>query len=103
MRKLGELVAVGEKLLVAQGGFHGLGNTRFKSSINRAPQQSSAGSKGEHRVLQLELTLIADVGLLGMPNAGKSSLIRAVSSAKTTCSRLSFYYFGAKFRCRQCR
>ncbi|MCK5354244.1 MAG: GTPase ObgE [Methyloprofundus sp.] len=80
--KLGDLTQVGEKLLVVQGGFHGLGNTRFKSSINRAPQQASTGSKGEQRILQLELTLIADVGLLGMPNAGKSSLIRAVSSAK---------------------
>ncbi len=80
--KLGDLMLVGEKLLVAQGGFHGLGNTRYKSSINRAPQKSSMGSKGEHRILQLELTLIADVGLLGLPNAGKSSLIRAVSSAK---------------------
>jgi GTP-binding protein len=59
----------------------GLGNTRFKSSINRAPQKASKGSEGEHRVLMLELTLIADVGLLGMPNAGKSSLIRSVSSA----------------------
>ncbi len=78
---LGELVKEGETLLVAQGGFHGLGNTRFKSSINRAPQIASKGSDGEHRLLNLELTLIADVGLLGMPNAGKSSLIRAVSSA----------------------
>jgi GTPase involved in cell partitioning and DNA repair len=59
--KLGELMLVDEKLLVAQGGFHGLGNTRFKSSINRAPQRASLGSKGEHRILQLELTLIADV------------------------------------------
>jgi GTP-binding protein len=75
------LTRLGQTLLVAQGGFHGLGNTRFKSSINRAPQKASKGTPGEHRQLRLELTLIADVGLLGMPNAGKSSLIRAVSSA----------------------
>ena len=78
---IGDLTKIGETLLVAQGGFHGLGNTRFKSSINRAPQKASKGSEGEHRRLNLELTLIADVGLLGMPNAGKSSLIRAVSAA----------------------
>ncbi len=78
---LGDLTKEGQTLLVAQGGFHGLGNTRFKSSINRAPQKASKGTPGEHRLLNLELTLIADVGLLGMPNAGKSSLIRAVSSA----------------------
>lgn len=78
---IGDLLQVGETLLVAQGGFHGLGNTRFKSSINRAPRKASKGTPGEHRQLNLELTLIADVGLLGMPNAGKSSLIRAVSSA----------------------
>jgi GTPase len=78
---IGDLTKVGETLLVAKGGFHGLGNTRFKSSINRAPQKASKGSEGEHRMLNLELTVIADVGLLGMPNAGKSSLIRAVSSA----------------------
>jgi len=78
---IGDLTGVGETLLVAKGGFHGLGNTRFKSSINRAPQKASKGTPGEHRRLNLELTLIADVGLLGMPNAGKSSLIRAVSSA----------------------
>jgi GTPase len=78
---IGEITKTGETLLVAQGGFHGLGNTRFKSSINRAPQHASKGSEGEHRLLNLALTLIADVGLLGMPNAGKSSLIRAVSSA----------------------
>ncbi|MFA5983544.1 MAG: Obg family GTPase CgtA [Methylococcaceae bacterium] len=80
--EIGDLTHAGQVLLVAQGGFHGLGNTRFKSSINRAPQFASKGSKGEHRRLGLELTLIADVGLLGMPNAGKSSLIRAVSSAR---------------------
>jgi GTPase len=78
---IGDLTKVGDTLLVAKGGFHGLGNTRFKSSINRAPQKASKGTEGEHRMLNLELTLIADVGLLGMPNAGKSSLIRAVSSA----------------------
>jgi GTPase len=78
---IGDLTKIDETLLVAKGGFHGLGNTRFKSSINRAPQKASKGTEGEHRMLNLELTLIADVGLLGMPNAGKSSLIRAVSSA----------------------
>ncbi|MGZ8185929.1 MAG: Obg family GTPase CgtA [Methylobacter sp.] len=78
---IGDLTEIGQTLLVAKGGFHGLGNTRFKSSINRAPQKASKGTEGEHRRLNLELTLIADVGLLGMPNAGKSSLIRAVSSA----------------------
>ncbi|MGR9085582.1 MAG: Obg family GTPase CgtA [Gammaproteobacteria bacterium] len=79
---IGDLTEAGETLLVAKGGFHGLGNTRFKSSVNRAPQKATKGSEGEHRTLHLELTLIADVGLLGMPNAGKSSLIRAVSSAR---------------------
>lgn len=78
---IGDLTELGQTLLVASGGFHGLGNTRFKSSINRAPQKASKGTPGEHRELRLELTLIADVGLLGMPNAGKSSLIRSVSSA----------------------
>jgi GTP-binding protein len=78
---IGDLTEIGQTLLVAQGGFHGLGNTRFKSSINRAPQKASKGTEGEHRRLKLELTLIADVGLLGMPNAGKSSLIRSVSAA----------------------
>ena len=69
-------------MLIARGGFHGLGNTRYKSSTNRAPRQCSAGSKGEQFDLHLELKLIADVGLLGMPNAGKSTLIRAVSAAR---------------------
>ena len=79
---LGDLSVSGQQLVVAQGGFHGLGNTRFKSSTNRAPRQTTPGSEGESRSLKLELKVLADVGLLGLPNAGKSTLIRSVSSAK---------------------
>lgn len=79
---LGDLAENGQRMLVAQGGFHGLGNARFKSSTNRAPRQTSPGSEGEMRNLRLELKVLADVGLLGLPNAGKSTFIRAVSSAK---------------------
>ncbi len=79
---IGDLTKAGQRLLVAQGGFHGLGNTRYKSSTNRAPRQSSSGSEGEARTLRLELKVLADVGLLGMPNAGKSTFIRSVSAAK---------------------
>lgn len=79
---LGDLKTAGEKLLVARGGFHGLGNTRFKSSVNRAPRQFTKGKPGEIRQLKLELKVLADVGLLGLPNAGKSTFIRSVSAAK---------------------
>ncbi len=79
---LGDLTKHGQKLKVAQGGFHGLGNARFKSSTNRTPRQKSNGTPGEIRNLKLELMLLADVGLLGMPNAGKSTFIRSVSAAK---------------------
>ncbi|MFB9886613.1 Obg family GTPase CgtA [Balneatrix alpica] len=79
---LGDLVEAGQRLKVAQGGFRGLGNTRFKSSTNQAPRQTTKGSLGESRNLKLELKVLADVGLLGLPNAGKSTFIRAVSSAK---------------------
>jgi len=79
---IGDLVHDGQQLIVARGGFHGLGNVRFKSSTNRAPRQSKPGTPGERHQLRLELKLLADVGLLGLPNAGKSTLISAVSSAR---------------------
>ena len=78
---LGDLINDGDKLCVAKGGFHGLGNERYKSSVNRAPRQTSKGSLGEEFDLHLEMNLLADVGLLGLPNAGKSTLVRAVSAA----------------------
>ncbi|WP_341502966.1 Obg family GTPase CgtA [Gallaecimonas sp. GXIMD4217] len=79
---VGEVTKHGQRLLVAKGGYHGLGNTRFKSSTNRAPRKRTLGTPGEVRSLKLELLLLADVGLLGMPNAGKSTFIRSVSAAK---------------------
>jgi len=79
---LGDVNEEGETMLVAQGGFHGLGNTRFKSSTNRAPRQTTKGTPGDLKFLRLELKLIADVGLLGLPNAGKSTLIASVSAAR---------------------
>jgi GTP-binding protein len=79
---IADLTKAGDTALVAKGGFHGLGNTRYKSSVNRAPRQSSNGSEGDRRHLRLELKLLADVGLLGYPNAGKSTLISTVSSAR---------------------
>lgn len=79
---IGEVLALGQRLLVARGGYHGIGNTRFKSSTNRAPRRFTPGTPGEQRELALELILLADVGLLGLPNAGKSSLIRKVSAAR---------------------
>ena len=79
--QIGDLTVNHQRLLVAQGGFHGLGNTRFKSSVNQAPRRISPGTPGETRHLGLELNLLADVGLLGLPNAGKSTFLRAVSAA----------------------
>ncbi|EXW59144.1 obg family GTPase CgtA [Acinetobacter baumannii 44467_8] len=79
---IGDLVEDGQRAMVASGGEGGLGNTHFKSSTNRAPRKCTTGTKGEFREIRLELKVLADVGLLGMPNAGKSTFIRAVSAAK---------------------
>ncbi len=79
---IADLAADGQRALLAKGGQGGLGNLHFKSSTNRAPRQHTLGEAGEARQLQLELRVLADVGLLGLPNAGKSTFIRAVSAAK---------------------
>ncbi len=79
---LGDLLKPEQRLLVAKGGQHGLGNVHFKSSTNRAPRRTTPGMPGEARTLRLELQVLADVGLLGLPNAGKSTFIRAVSAAR---------------------
>jgi GTP-binding protein len=78
---IGDLTNHGDRLLVAQGGFGGKGNVHFKSSLNRAPRKAGTGTPGEEREIRLEMKLLADVGLLGFPNAGKSTFIRAVSAA----------------------
>ena len=79
---IGDITENNQKVKVAQGGFHGLGNTRYKSSVNQAPRKCTPGSPGERRNLRLELKVLADVGLLGLPNAGKSTFIRSVSAAR---------------------
>jgi GTP-binding protein len=87
---IGDITANAQKIKVAQGGFHGLGNLRYKSSVNQAPRKCSPGTPGERRNLRLELKVLADVGLLGLPNAGKSTFIRSVSAARPKVANYPF-------------
>lgn len=87
---IGDITENEQKVKVAQGGFHGLGNTRYKSSINQAPKKCTPGTPGERRNLRLELKVLADVGLLGLPNAGKSTFIRSVSAARPKVANYPF-------------
>lgn len=87
---IGEVLRHGQRLKVAQGGFHGIGNARYKSSTNRAPRQNSPGTPGDQRKLRLELKLLADVGLLGLPNAGKSTFLASASAARPKIANYPF-------------
>ena len=82
LETIGDVVRHGQELIVAQGGRHGVGNAHFKSSTNRAPRRTTPGQPGEQRTLRLQLKLLADVGLLGLPNAGKSTLVSTISAAR---------------------
>ena len=87
---IGDLVHAGQRLMVAQGGRRGLGNLNFKTSTNRAPRKATKGFPGEQRTLRLEMQVLADVGLLGLPNAGKSTLIRQVTAARPKVAAYPF-------------
>ncbi len=88
--QIGDVTKHEQILCVAQGGFHGIGNVRYKSSTNRAPRQAKPGTPGEARTLKMEMKVLADVGLLGLPNAGKSTFISSVSGARPKVANYPF-------------